>query len=213
MFMTGCKPAESGDTAPVPPAETAKTESPFPNKDPEKYQVEIWQTSPTGTEKFLVARDGTKWRFDSAYGDPSQITTIRTDKEIVISVANKVYAEYPPAHGYDERENTISEMTLKMLNSTGKGTFEKIGTEGTVTRYKVMSDDDKGKESVISFDEKLGLPVKKEIYKGTGADRTLEMTVTLNGFTTEVDPAMFTVPKDVKKVSIDEMKKALSGTK
>jgi hypothetical protein len=213
VFFTGCAKVQTGDNANAAPVELPKTEAPFANKEPEKYQVEIWQTSAAGTEKFLAVRDGSKWRIDSAYGEPVQTVALHTDKDYVLSYGTKVYAEYPSNHGYDEREGMIAEISFGMLNSSAKGTFEKIGTEGGVTKYKVFSDADKGKESVISIDEKLGLPVKKEIYTGTGAERTLEMTVTLNGYKAEIDETLLTVPKDFKKVSIDEMKKALSGTK
>ncbi len=39
------------------------------------------------------------------------------------------------------------------------------------------------------------------------------MTVTLSGFKTDVDETLFAVPKDFKKVSIEEIKKALSDLK
>jgi hypothetical protein len=213
VLFSSCKSSTTGDAANAAPAEASKTESPFANKEPEKYQAEIWQTSAKGTEKFLITRDGAKWRIDSAYGSPEQVSTIHTDKDYVIAFAAKSYGEYPIGHGFDERERTVNEVSLGLLNSLAKGTFEKLGTEGGVTRYKVVSDADKGKASIISFDEKIALPVKKEIFGGGTPDGTPEMTVTLSGFKTDFDAAQFALPKDVKKASFEEMKKILSGIK
>ncbi len=212
-LFASCAKVKTGDIANLTPSDLAKTVSPFPNKEPENYQTEIWQTSATGTEKFFIVRSGKKWRFDSSLGEAEQVTDLHTDKEYVLLYATKVFAEYSVAHGFDEREGTVNEISLGMLNSDAKGIYEKLGTDAGVTKYKVISDADKGRESVVSFDEKLGLPVRKEIYKGTGTERTLEMTVTLSGFKTDVEETLFALPKDFKKVSIEEMKKALSDLK
>ncbi len=213
FLFQGCRKVDTGDIEKLTAADLAKTEPPYNNKEPEKYQVEIWQTSPTGTEKFFIVRNGDKWRIDSAYGSPDQVSNIHTEKDLVLSFAAKSYAEFPTSHGYDEREGMVTEISLGMLNSKAKGVYERTGTEDGVTKYKVTSDADKGKESVVSFDEKLGIPVRKEIYKGTGAERTLEMTVTLNGFKPEADEGAFVLPKEFKKVSVEEIKKILSGIK
>ena len=213
FIFQGCRKVDTGDIEKLTAADLAKTEPPYNNKEPEKYQVEIWQTSPSGTEKFFIVRSGDKWRIDSAYGSPDQVSNIHTEKDLVLSFASRSYAEFPTSHGYDEREGMVTEISLGLLNSKAKGVYEKTGTEGGITKYKVTSDADKGKESIMSFDETLGIPVKKEIYKGTGAERSLEMTVTLNGFKAEIDGAAFVMPKDFKKVSVEEIKKILSGIK
>jgi len=100
-----------------------------------------------------------------------------------------------------------------LLNNTTKGIFEKQSTENGITKYKVVSDIDKGKEAIVSIDDKAGLPVKKEIYKLDGANRTIEMTVTINGLKTDIDEKLLAIPAGFRKVEIDEMKKTLSGAK
>ena len=100
-----------------------------------------------------------------------------------------------------------------MLNNQTKGIFEKQTSENGITKYKIISDIDKGKEAIISFDDKAGFPVKKEIYKLDGGNRTLEMTVTLNDIKTEVDEKLLAIPAGFKQVEIEAMKKTLSGAK
>jgi len=213
LVSQGCKTVSTGEMSNTQLVEASKTEPPYSNKEPEKYQFEIWQTSPAGTEKFFAIRSGEKWRIDSAYGEPNQVTSLHTDKDYVIAYVNKTYAAYGSSHGFDEREGMINEISRGMLNNTTKGIFEKQATENGITKYKVISDIDKGKEAMISFDENAGFPVKKEIYKIDGANRTLEMTVTLNGITTVPDAKLLAIPAGFKQVDIDAIKKTLSGTK
>ncbi|HEX3101233.1 MAG TPA: hypothetical protein VHQ01_05555 [Pyrinomonadaceae bacterium] len=208
----GCNTAQV-DTTSVPAPDASKNDAPYPNKEPEKYQTEIWQTTPAGIEKFFVARDGAKWRIDSSYGQPDQVTTIHTDKEYVFSFAAKIYAEYPISHGYDDREDTINAMTHGMLNAKEKGVFEKIGNEGGLTKYKVAPDAGKNVETLIYVDEKLGLPLKKEVFKTDGGQRVLDYSVQLTGFKPAADANMFELLKGYKLVSSDEMKKALTAPK
>lgn len=211
LLLHGCQTVSTGEN--VNAAERAKTEAPFPNKEPEKYQTEIWQTSARGVEKFFMARDGAKWRLDSAFGAADQVTTLHTDKDYVLAAASKTYAEYPATHGFDERENMVSEISLGMLNGTERAIFEKLGTEAGITKYKMTADAGSTIETFIYFDEKLGIPVKKEIFKVDGGQRVLDRSVELSGFKTEVEAATFTLPKDYQKSSIEEMKKVLTGAK
>ena len=212
LVAQGCKTVSTGEMSNTQLLEATKTDAPYSNKEPEKYQFEIWQTSATATEKFFAIRNGAKWRIDSAYGEADQVTTLHIDKDYVIAFADKTYAAYGSGHDFDERERMIDEITLGMLNNTTKGIFEKQTTENGITKYKVTSDIDKGKEAIISFDEKAGFPVKKEIYKIDGTNRTLEMTVTLTEIKTEVDEKLLAIPAGFKQVEIDAMKKTLSGT-
>ena len=209
LLLLCCQTVSTGEN--VNAVERAKTEAPFPNKEPEKYQTEIWQTSARGTEKFFIARDGAKWRIDSAYGAADQVTTLHTDKDYVLASASKIYAEYPTSHGFDEREGMVSEISLGMLNGIERAIFEKLGTESGITKYRMTADVGSNLETFIYFDEKAGLPVKKEIFKIDGNHRVLDRSVELSGFKTEVDAALFILPKDFQKASIEEMKKVLSG--
>lgn len=213
LLFQGCRTASTGENTNDSATSVEKTDAPYANEEPEKYQTEIWQTSAKGVEKFFVMRDGEKWRMDSLFDTPEQVTTIHTDKEYVISQAAKVYAEYPVGHGYDDREDIVNAMTRGMLNAKVKAAYEKLGTDGGLTKYKVISDTDKGKESIVYFDDKLGLPVKKEIFSSGELGKAPEMTVILSGLKTEVDEKLFALPSGLKKISEQEMKKLLSGGK
>jgi len=205
-----CRSASTGDGS---LHASEKTAPPFPNEEPESYQTEIWQTSAKGVEKFFMMRDGEKWRMDALYGSPEQVSTIHTDKEYVISLATKVYAEYPLSHGYDDRGDMVNAMTYGMLNAKGMDIYKNLGSGGGQTRFMTRSDADKGHESIVYVDDKLELPVKKEVFKLGEIGQTPEMTITLSNFKTEPDEALFTLPTGLKRIPPEEMKRVLVGSK
>lgn len=213
FLFQGCQKVSTGENFNGSVNGVEKTAAPYPNEEPERYQTEIWQTSAKGVEKFFMMRDGEKWRMDALFGDPEQVTTIHTDKEYVISMATKVYAEYPIGHGFDEREDMVRAMTYGMLNNKAKGIYENLGNDGGLTKYKVLSDADKGKESLVYFDDKLGLPVKKEVFGSGDTGQNPEMTITVSDFKTDTDEKLFVLPTGLKKISAEEMKNILVGNK
>ena len=126
MFVVqGCKTVSTGEMSNTQLLEASKTEPPYSNKEPEKYQFEIWQTSPTGTEKFFAVRSGNKWRIDSAYGEADQVTTLHLDKDYVMAFADKTYAAYGSSHGFDERERMIDEIIPRHVKQPDEGYFRK----------------------------------------------------------------------------------------
>lgn len=209
MFQAcGGKAGVSG----TPTADLPVTEPPFQNAEPDNYQVEVLQTTAKGVERYFIARKGKSWRVDNAYGDPGQVTSLRTDKDFVLNYATKTYAEYDSGHGYDERARMVEDVTRGMIIARTIASYEKIGTENGMTKYRVTGEPGKKTESIITIDDKLGMPVSKEIYSLEPA-RTLDVTVKLTGFKTEVDDSLLVMPKDFKKVPLEDMQKTLIGPK
>ena len=189
-------------------AAQAPTEPPFKNEEPERYQTYIIQTTPAETVRFFVARDGAKWRVDSAYGTPDQTTSLHTDKDYVLSFGPRAYSEYESSHGYDERPYIVEEITHGMINRRDNAVYEKTGdSEGTV-KYRYL--DDKGREAIITYDETKSIPTMKEVYSIKDGSKLLEASISLEGFTTDVDPSNFELPKDFKRVTPQEMRSILS---
>ncbi len=212
LFFHGCGGVKPAQNTSVPPQDAQRTEPPYQNAEPETYQTEVWQTNAASTDKFLISRKGDLWRIDSAYGDPTQTTALHNVKDYVLSMATKTYAEYQTGHGYDDRADTVSAITMGLINGRDKAVYETMGPIDGQTKYKVTGAPGKPVESIVTVDAKIGLPVMKEIFKIEG-ERTFDVTVKLTGFRTDVDTAIFELPKDFKLVSIEEMKKVLTAPK
>ena len=208
VLFQACGSSKPANDSIVPPEDAVRTEPPFPNAEPENYYAEVSQVTPAGTDKFVITRKGDKWRVDNAFGDPRQTTTLHTDKDYVLSMATKTYAEYTNGHGYDERSSIIEGVTDGLWNRRDNAVYEKIGTENGMTKYRVTGAPGKPVESIITIDDALGLPMVKENYKSENG-RTLELTVKITGFKTEADDSNFVIPKDFKKVPLEEMRKVL----
>ncbi len=209
VIFQACGGTKPADQASGPPADAQRTEPPYANAEPEKYQTEIVVTAGTLVEKFMAVRSGGKWRVDTAYGDPKQVTTLRTDKDYVISIATRSYSNYQSGHGYDERARMVEDITRGMINSRTNAVFEKLGSEGGVTKYRKWGEAGKDLVSIVSFDEKAGIPVKMEIFKNTPGTGPAAVTVQLVNFKAEPDETLLAIPKDFKEVPIEDMKKVL----
>lgn len=188
------------------------SEPPFENSEPERYQTIVVQASPGGIVRFLIARDGDRWRIDSDYGQPQQTGSLHVDKrDYVLHFATRSYSEYTAGHGFDERPGMVEEISHGLFNSREVGSYEVVGTQGELTQYKMSSSN--GKEAVITVDTAKSLPVRKEIYRLTDGGHQSEVTVTLEDLKPDPDASNFEIPSDFKKVPIGEMKKILSGGK
>ena len=209
LVLAGCNQTKTDVAAIAPPADALRAEPPFANEEPENYQAEIKVTAGAVVERFFAVRKGANWRIDAGYGDPGQVTTMKTDKDYVLSMATKTYSDYDSGHGFDERSRMIGEISRGMINNRAQAVFEKIGTEGTITKYRKRGEATKDLTSIISFDEKLGLPVRMEIFKNTNGTGPADVTVELVGFKAEPDEALLAIPKDFKLVPLPEMKKVL----
>jgi hypothetical protein len=208
LLLQACGSTKPADQSIIPPEDAARTEPPFQNAEPENYQAEVWQISPAGTEKFLIARKGDKWRVDNAYSDPKQTVTLHSDKDYVLSIATKTYAEYTTGHGYDDRASTVEGVTDGLWNRRDNAVYEKIGTENGKTKYRVTGAPGKPVESIITIDDALGLPMMKEVYTSENG-RALARTTKIADYKTTVDDNAFSIPKDFKKVPLEEMRKVL----
>jgi len=210
LSLLGCGANRSADSTGVTPvaADAVKTEPPYQNAEPETYEFLVEQLRANGTEKYHVARKGDKWRVDNAYGDASQTSSLHTDKDYVISAATKSYADFDSGHGYDDRAATVEAVTGGLIGGRAEAVYEKIGSENGMTKYRVTGIAGKPTESIITVDDKLGLPVVKELYRLEGG-RTLDVTYKISGYKTDVDDAQFNFPKDYKKVPLEDMRKTL----
>lgn len=186
------------------------TEAPYKSEEPERYQTFIVQKTAAETVRFFVARDGNKWRIDSAYGTPVQTSSLHTDKDYVLAFGPRVYSEYESVHGYDERPDVVQEITHGMINNKDIAVYEKTDDNGGLIKYKYL--DQKGKESIVTYDTAKGIPIRKELFSIRDGARTSEVVISLEEFSTEVDPSNFELPKEFKRVSPQEMRSILSAS-
>lgn len=217
---------DANTTLERPAAENAGL-PPFATKEPDKYQASIFFASrfEEGAANFVeqtyrVARDGANRRLDFETGDAHYAKLQTADGKVYILLPKKkVYAELTTTT--DAPTNLPEEISLEHLLHTKPigASYERIGEEDLAGRraikYRLNFGAVKGAENArtetfVWADESLGLPVKTEIVaiennQPIGAKNVIE----LREIKTEVAPEIFTVPKDFRKVSPQEIQQLL----
>jgi outer membrane lipoprotein-sorting protein len=105
----------------------------------------------------------------------------------------------------------------RLLNEAQPGSqYEKLGSEEinghATTKYRVTlggqepSANSASSETIIWVDESLGMPIKSETTSKSGTNDQTRYTMEVQDVKSDVDPVMFQVPSDFKKVDYNEIR-------
>ncbi len=182
-------------------APESKNEVIFPTKEPENYQFEIVVKSDGEEEqKTLAAKSGQRF-----YSISNDIATLKIDatKSYLINFDKKIFAENITNAGTsdDSAETLQSFLTTELLNRKDDATFENLGDENGLTKYRALFGES---ESLIYVDENFKLPMRQEFYSINGEERTLMYSSEIQNLKLQADESFFEVPKDFRKVSLEE---------
>lgn len=194
-------------------AEEIKNGFPFTTNEPEQFQTEFVVSTGDKVEKTFVSRVGEKRRSDYHYGQKNQISVVQTadNKHFLMFIDKKVYAETSKNTTFETAENPFDFLTTEWLNQKTESKFESLGAENNAKKYRVTLDDSQIAESIIWIDEVLNLPVKQEFYSINGEQKILGFTFEMKNFSTEVDAVLFEIPKEFRKVSIEDFHRILKS--
>lgn len=204
--------AETQTPSPTPfVAKEIENGIPFIIKEPENFQAEFVVSTGVKEDKTFVARAGDNRRNDYHYEQKNQISVVQTtdNKSFLIFNDKKVYSENPTNEVSVVAENAFDFLTTEWLNQKNDAKFESLGTENGFLKYSVKFDENQNSESIIWVDENIGLPVKQEFYSVNGERKTLHFTFELKNFKLQTDAGLFEVPKDFRKISVEDFRKIL----
>ena len=193
---------------------------PFSTREPERYQAtrvitNLEYTDPakpplTRVTKTLIARDGDKRReeYDSDRAEAARIYLEIPLGRFLVLRSRKVYADLTataPVEIDPELEATLSTRLLSEDNTTTR--YQKLGSESVngrpATKYRATisraGTTDTISEVLLWIDDDFGIPVRSETSSGE-ADRRSHITMELRDLTRTVDPSLFELPKDYRKV-------------
>ena len=219
LSSTGCnfwQSATGNATNQTPFAtEEFKSEIPFTAKEPEIFQAEIVVTANNQENKTFVARNNNNRRYDYNFGAKNQLSVLQTDKNYLILPEKKVYAENTSQESDGVSENWTDFLTTEWLNSKPGVKFFKLDSESNLTKYRVSFGEAENakSESLITVDEAKNLIVRQEFYSTDGEQKTLMTTVELKNLKFEAEADLFAVPKDFRKVSLEEFREILQSQK
>jgi hypothetical protein len=193
--------AEIGSEEP-PPTPEAASNIPFVTKDPDVFQANVLVEAfgPEGnavSRKYFIARNGTGLlvRFSEGTEDERSILRLESGESFVLYEKSKTFKRMISSSTADR---TVREVTAGWLSATPGTRFEKISTEGSVTKYAVELENAEGSETFIYYDENLAYPVRQEMFTSIGGKVKLAFRYSVSGFKLEADKELFKVPKDYK---------------
>ncbi len=195
----------NSNTAPKQP-EIAEIQSeiPFATKEPETFQAEIIIKNEGEEEKTFIAKN--KGRFFTRNGDIATLQ-IDTNKSFLINFAKKIYVENvgKSATKIDNSGETLNDfLTTEWLNQKTDAKFENLGVANGLSKYRVSFE---ASESLIFIDENYKIPVRQEFYSIEGDAKNLLYSMELQNIKLIADEQFFEIPKDFRKVTIEEFNK------
>ena len=199
---------------------------PFPTKEPESYQAtrvstfteaaseQIDTAAPQRTTSIMLARLGDQRREEYEAGSIGSIVYLET--------GGGRFVLLPQAKLYSDAIDADTESALAIVRSEAETIspdplvnsprplihYQKLEAEvldGRVaTKYRVTGDPADKNENFIWVDEQLGMPVASR-YTSTNANRSTRVSIELRDIRTEVDPGMFVLPADYRKVAASQI--------
>ena len=213
-FISACflRQNAAGEMPPTPfLVEELKSDVPFSAKEPEKFQAEFVVSTGGAEDKTFAARNGVRQLFTFNFGKKNQFSVLQTGdgKSITFIKDKKVYVENSGESVARAAENPFDFLTTEWLNQKADAKFEKLGAENSFMKYRAVLGERGKSEVLIWVDEKIGLPVKQEFYSVTGEQKTLTATFEIKNFSPQADDNLFEIPKDFRKITIEEFRKIL----
>ena len=172
----------------------ARNRFPFSIKEPEVYQADAYVRAGGEEERFFLARKGGEWRYDTYRSGKPEISYLKNEKVYVLDHTVKTWREQPK--GPDPLMPTITgEGMPGLFEGRDHPKFEKVSTDGAVTKYRATSDETPG-DIFIYFDTSLGMITREEF---PGIDGSQPWVYELRNIKTEVDDGLFAIPAGYKK--------------
>jgi hypothetical protein len=229
---TGAGGAGNGNSSTA--ADNTSRTPPFSTKEPERYVATMVVTGSLGgdaagipgignllSREIKIARDGDKRRVDYELIPGARMSDLQLSSgHYMLLHSKKLYAEIKPGEGGAASgiaQNLPSDFSPdKLINESSPGaSYETLGAETVngraTTKYKVTTtakgEEARGvkTETIIWVDESLGMPIKSETTSTGDAARGSKVSMELRDIKQEVDPSLFELPKDYKKVTSDEI--------
>jgi hypothetical protein len=193
---------------------------PFKTREPERYKVvrTITFTSTAGeskTTKTEIARDKSLRR-EEEVGDP--VVLLESDQgRFLVLAKEKIYADLSGERVAGSESTELDNSPERLLHTgTLVSTYEKLGSEmiegHDTTKYKVSVNTSSGGnvnsiETLIWFDDKIGMPLKSETKASDGSKTVIE----LSNLELNVDQSIFQIPVDFQRVTAAELRRRIKN--
>ncbi|MEO8436194.1 MAG: hypothetical protein ABI596_14935 [Pyrinomonadaceae bacterium] len=220
---------------PPKPDQTSQLEQdsqlpPFATKEPQRYQATRITTSTSGSvadasqpasDRVFIARDGDRRREDYDLNGVVVSYLELSSARYALLPAQRIYVDLEGEPEAEVPAELASEFSAERLlnQSPSESRYEVLGNEvlnGRATaRYRVtignLAEGNSVKaETLIWVDQLLGMPIKSETTV-TEDNNVSKFTTELQSISDAVEPTLFALPQDFKKVSYKEFERQMKA--
>lgn len=207
LFCSSCQAWQSAENVNTEAivAEEIETGIPFSTAEPEVFQAEIVVSAGGEEKKFFTARNKARHLTVFDRGEKDEITVLLTEngETFVVNHEKKTFRKDQNGVGDSSNgdRNLLDFLTTKWLVEKRDATFEKLGAESNLTKYRVRFDDLSNSEILVFVDENLKIPVRQEFYSLADGQKNLLYSVEVRNFKLQAEDNLFELPKDYREIS------------
>jgi outer membrane lipoprotein-sorting protein len=198
----------STSNSPKPPLETQKTDNNFlfSTQEPKDYQAEIVIKANDEEQLIFVARKDEKRLLKYDIGEKSEFAIVSNEmNKYLIHSEKRIYAENETLQENKFGENWFDFLTNEKLNQTNDLSFESLGMENNLAKYRIISGES---EAFIWVDESTKLPLKQEFVN---SQKQSVFTIEIKNLKFETEVNLFEIPKEYKKLSVKEFQEIIQN--
>ena len=191
---------------------------PFQTKEPERYRATRTITTATAAgvaeiTKTLIARDGELRREETGDG---VVYLNLPEGRFVLLPEDKFFADATNVEHFESGDEFDSSPDRLLHTEPISTTYQGLGAENVngrnTQKYRLVVNSStganvSGSESVVWVDEALQMPIRSEMKSADGTRWTMELT----NIVLEVDPGLFRIPEDYKKIAFTELRARLKN--
>jgi len=223
LFASACIQSQKVVTETAANDTVVSSTPPFQTKEPQRYRATRTITTLTAADieeitKNLIARDGESRREETDAAGQRVVYLNLPEGRFVLLPEEKVFADATNvehlASGLDSDGESESSPDRLLHTESISTTYQRIGAESVngrnTQKYRVVVNSSNGanvsaSETVVWVDETLQMPIKSEMKSADGTRWTMELT----DIVLEIDPAVFRIPEDCKKIAFTELRARL----
>ncbi|MCA1576579.1 MAG: hypothetical protein LC794_04345 [Acidobacteria bacterium] len=223
LFASACTQNQTVVTETAANDTVVSSTPPFQTKEPERYRATRTMTTFTATDveeitKNLIARDGELRREETEVDGQRVVYLNLPEGRFMLLPDDKVFADAKDvdhlASGLDSDGESETSPDRLLHTEPISTAYQRIGVESVngrnTQKYRVVVNSSTGanvsaSETVVWVDEALQMPIKSEMKSADGTRWTMELT----DIVLEIDPGVFRIPEDYKKIAFSELRARL----
>jgi hypothetical protein len=169
--------------------------------DPETFQADVVFSIEGGsTKKIFIAKNSENQLIK--FGD--ETGQLQKGKKIfILNYRKKLFAEANNKSKLVEEKSDFRFLISPLLNNKYQADVKYIGTENGLDQYLVKLDNSSKSEIVFFYDPNEKIIKKRDYYSLTDSKKLI-YSIEIQNFQRQIDPSVFDLPSDFKKVTISE---------